>query len=301
MKLRLGTRRSLLAQTQSAWVARQLLSRIPDLEIETILITTSGDRGIMTDDTSSLKAMFTKELEEALLDQRIDFAVHSMKDMPAEVPAGLMIGAVPEREDPRDVLISTRGMLLANLPTAARIGTSAVRRVAQLSHIRPDLVFLPIRGNVDTRLKRLQEGSLDAMVLAMAGLKRLGKTDAITEVFSTDYFLPAIGQGALAIEIREHDPNTATLVGLLNNHETATCVDAERSFMHAMNGSCQTPIAGYARIENGKLILNGAVLDRAGKRQLRREVRGETWEAQAVGSQLAGLLYAAGANELLCA
>jgi len=299
MKLRMGTRQSALAQAQSAWVVRQLQMREPGLEIETVFITTSGDRGIRPPVGQPLKAMFTKELEEALLDGRIDFAVHSMKDLGTPLPDGLELGAIPEREDPRDAFICPRGFLFCNLPEGARIGTSAVRRTAQLKHVRPDITIVPLRGNVDTRLKKVLDQEMDAIVVALAGLRRLGRTDVVTETLSAALILPPAGQGALAVEIRRNDPEVRACIEKIHHLESGICVDAERVFLNELGGGCQTPIGVYARVERGRLIMSGAVLDPEGKRQLRREVEGTTWEGDALALQLAGQMFASGARDLL--
>src|SRR5437879_3924826 len=245
--LRLGTRKSALAQAQAAWVTARLQSAFPELKVERVLITTTGDSLTSSpagdDAKGGLKALFTKEIEEALLENRIDLAVHSMKDMSAELPNGLVIGAVPEREDPRDVWISRDKKPFALLPKDAKVGTGAVRRQAQLKLARPDVQVVPLRGNVDTRLRKLSEGDLDGIILALAGLKRLGRAAEATETLPAESWLPAVGQGCLAIEVRQNDAKTGELLKAPDHQSSHMAALAERAFLKTMGGSCQTPIA----------------------------------------------------------
>lgn len=319
--LRIGTRRSALATTQSEWVAGELRRAIPGLTVELVFITTTGDTSTLVGEVErssgggsppqssptsggvipqgGLKAMFTKELEEALLNGSIDFAVHSLKDMAATLPPGLMIGAVPQREDPRDAWISKRGVELKDLPKGARIATGAVRRQAQLRHWRSDLKIEPLRGNVDTRLKKLTDSDWDGMVLAMAGLNRLGKQSAATEPIPTDLLLPAVGQGCLAIECRDNRKELIPYLQALNHAPSHLAATAERAFMNRLSGSCQTPLAAFAEINNHALRLCALVASPSGEKVLRNEVTGLPEKAETLGHELAEKLLSQGAKELL--
>ena len=282
--LRIGTRRSRLALAQSGMMQRAIgrALGVADADIETLVplveIVTTGDR---IQDRRLLevggKALFTKEIEEALLDRRVDVAIHSMKDVPAEQPEGLAIAAVPEREDARDGFISEQFATFADLPHAARLGTASLRRQAQALALRPDLQIEMLRGNVDTRLKRLKDGDFDAILLACSGLNRLGLSDVIRERLSLDAFLPAPGQGALAIQTRADDAD-ADWTRLLNHDLTALCVAAERGAMTALEGSCRTAIGAYALIEGETLRLTTEMLSPDGSARWRRagEVSGVT-------------------------
>ncbi len=258
-KLRIGTRGSKLARIQTDMVMA-LLSRA-GADCEVVAIKTSGDR---IQDRSLAdaggKGLFTKELEDALLDGRIDLAVHSMKDVPTIFPEGLGIAALLPREDPRDAFLSHKAESLAELPKGARIGTSSVRRQAQVMRARPDLETVLLRGNVDTRIAKLDAGTLDAVLLAYAGLKRLGLAARATSLLSVDDWLPALGQGAVGIEIRKDDDRTASLVAPLNDNATEVALACERAFQSALDGSCRTPIAGLATYSNDRLIFRGEVL-----------------------------------------
>jgi len=256
-KLRIGTRGSKLARAQTDMV----LALLSPAECEVVPIRTSGDR---IQDRSLAdaggKGLFTKELEEALLDGRIDLAVHSMKDVPTIFPEGLGIAALLQREDPRDAFLSHRAHSLMELPKGARIGTSSVRRHAQVLRARPDLEIVLLRGNVDTRLAKLDAGALDAILLAYAGLKRLGLEGRATSLLSPDDWLPALGQGAVGVEIRKDDVRTASIVAPLNDNATAVALACERAFQSALDGSCRTPIAGLATCTNDRLLFRGEVL-----------------------------------------
>jgi hydroxymethylbilane synthase len=274
--IRIGTRASKLAQTQSGLMQARIAAAVapgepPEEVAPLVLITTSGDR---IQDRRLLEAggkgLFVKELEEALLDGRIDCAVHSMKDVPAELPPGLVIAAVPEREDPRDALISRGGVRFSELPAGARLGTASLRRQAQALNRRPDLTIEMLRGNVETRLRRLDEGDFDAILLAMAGLKRLGLDGRVTELLDPVAAPPAPGQGALAIEVRARDAGAAWLEAL-HHPPTALAVAAERGALKALEGSCRTPIGAHARIEAGRLALTVEALSPDGRARFRRE------------------------------
>jgi len=327
MKLRIGTRKSPLAQAQTRWVVAQLKNKFPDLGVEIVLITTSGDvpspyplpkgRGPTTEaearcrpspfrekvaarpDEGGLKALFTKEIEEALLDNRIDLAVHSLKDMAAELPRGLTLGAVPLREDPRDVWISRHHTPFKDLPKKSKVGTGAVRRQAQLRHLRPDLNLISMRGNVDTRLRKLQEEELDGILLALAGLKRLGKEKVITEVLPTDIMLPAVGQGALAIEIREKNERLLPYISALDHAASHAAALAERALLKALGGNCQTPIAAYAQVHGDRITLEALVVSPTGQPFFRHEATDHIQEAETLGRALAKNLLAAGADKIL--
>ena len=298
--LKLGTRGSPLALRQAGLVSECLRRRWPGLKVIIIPIKTSGDKflGAVLSQVGG-KGLFVKEIEEALLDSRIDLAVHSLKDLPAELAPGLREGAVTQREDPLDALIARNGLPFTKLPRGARVGTSSLRRQVQLLHRRPDLQILPLRGNVETRLKKLETLDLDAVVLATAGLIRLGLQDRITERLQSDLCLPAIGQGALAIEIREDDQRVAELEETLNHCETRQATMAERAFLRRLGGSCVTPIAAFGQIEGEALVLTGMVASLDGKRLLRQAVRGEAGAPEQAGQTLAEALLAAGAGEIL--
>jgi hydroxymethylbilane synthase len=245
------------------------------------------------------KGLFVKEIEEALLDGSIDIAVHSMKDMPGDIPDGLCIGAVPERENPFDVLISGQGLCLMDLKSGSRIGTSSLRRSAQLLHVRPDLCIVALRGNLDTRLKKLEGCDLDAIVLAAAGVRRLGLEGRITEYLAADLLLPAVGQGALCIEIRDNDAATAAAVAGLDHFPTRRVVLGERAFLHRLQGGCQVPIAAHGKTEGAVICLHGLVASLDGKSILRDSVTGPEDQAESMGIDLAERLLFKGADRLL--
>jgi hydroxymethylbilane synthase len=299
-KIIVGSRRSKLALTQTNWVIEQLKNLGAPFEFEVKEIVTKGDR--IQDVTLSKvggKGLFVKEIEQAMLDKEIDMAVHSMKDMPAVLPEGLTIGCIPFREDHRDALISRGNVKLKDLKQGAIIGTSSLRRSAQLLVERPDLEIKWIRGNVDTRLSKLQEEEYDAIILAAAGLKRLGwATETVTEFLDAEICVPAVGQGALSIECREDD------IGLLELFEKFTCkkteraVRAERAFLQKMEGGCQVPIAGFARIEeNDEIVLNVLVASPDGQEICKEELRGRNPEE--LGVQAADLLIQKGGKDLI--
>jgi len=245
------------------------------------------------------KGLFVKEIEEALLDGRADLAVHSVKDMPAVLPEGLHLAAMPPREDPRDALISKNGAGLDKLPHGARVGTSSLRRAAQLLHLRPDLRIETLRGNVDTRLRKLESEGLDAIVLAAAGLKRMELSQVISEYLEPERILPAVGQGALGIETRIGDVSTNEIVASLIHQQTVTTVRAERAFLKRLEGGCQVPIGGYATMEGETLILTGMVADLQGVRLIRKEMRGDARQPEVVGESLAEVVLESGGREIL--
>ena len=297
--VRIGTRGSTLAVWQAGWVKKRLEAHWPDLQVELAPITTSGDR-IQHVSLARIggKGLFVKEIEQALLAGRVDLAVHSVKDLPAELPPGLSLSTIPEREDPRDVLISAGGSSLADLPEATRVGTSSLRRQALLLHLRPDLRIEVLRGNVETRLRRQLEGRVDATILAAAGLKRLSLNLKNGVPLDAEKFLPAIGQGALGIEIRAGD-EVAALLAPLHHPETAWAVEAERAFLSGMGGSCRTPLAARATVANGSLRLTALVASPDGKRLLRHERSGPTETAGQIGTETAALLLDRGGREIL--
>jgi len=296
----IGTRGSQLALWQAEWVQRQLKQIVPDLSIVLKRIQTSGDK-ILDVPLAKVggKGLFVKEIEEALLRKDIDLAVHSMKDMPAVLPSGLQIICVPEREDPRDALISRDGKNLDTLPLGGRVGTSSLRRQAQLLHARPDLRIEMLRGNVDTRLRKLQENHFDAVVLAVSGLKRLGLSDHITEFLSVDVSLPAIGQGALGIEGREEDSFVRNLVSKFEHRPTRVMVTAERALLTRLEGGCQVPIAGHAIFHGEELTLDGLVASVDGKRYVRYFLSGSAQDAESLGTKVAEELLDRGGHPIL--
>ena len=298
--LRIATRKSQLALWQAEHVAALLRRAHAGLAVELVPMITQGDR-IQDRSLAAIggKGLFIRELEVALEERRADIAVHSMKDLPAELPEGLTIAAVLERADPRDALLSASAATLNDLPRGARVGTSSLRRQAQLMAARPDLCIEPLRGNVDTRLRRLDAGEMDAIVLACAGLIRLGLESRITARLDPRISLPAVAQGVIGIECRGADARTLELVGMLNHRDTRIAMDAERAFAHRLGGSCQSPIAAHARIGGRRLILDGLVAEPDGSRLLRDTLPGSVDDPGALGRRLAERLLAAGAGSLL--
>jgi len=298
--IRIGSRGSALALAQTAWIKEQILSRFPHAEVVVKVIKTSADK----DQTSYLRSastvgIFVKELEQALLDGEIDVAVHSMKDVPTQIPNGLRIAAVPEREDPRDALITNQAASLSELPNGSLVGTGSIRRQAQLLALRPDLRIADIRGNVDTRLKKLQHGSYDAIVLACAGLRRLGLQDRISSVLDFHQMLPAPGQGALAVETRAADPEAAAIAAALNHPPTAVAVLAERNFLQRMGGGCNVPIAVYARLHEDRIEVDGHVVSPDGRRLIRDSIQQSVQQAEEAVTSLADRILSRGGREIL--
>ncbi len=294
-----ATRRSLLALAQCRALARDLSSAVPALSLHELQVVTTGDR-IQDRALAEVggKGLFVKEIEEALLDQRADFAVHSMKDVPGQLAPGLVLACVPKREDPRDVIVAPRHGTLDDLPPGARVGTSSLRRAAALGAYRPDLVVQMIRGNVDTRLRKVDAGECDAIVLARAGLVRLGLEERATQVLPVEVSLPAPGQGALAIECREADSRTRALLELLRDPEAATCVAAERGVLIAIGGDCRTPLGAYAERAGDTLHLRAfvATADANGAKSVRHAERTVPWPTTEVDAHAVGL----GLGALLC-
>ncbi len=296
MKIRIGGRGSQLSRAQLEIVAAALR---PRADVEIVVITTTGDGLSRGQATMTGKDSFTREIDDALLDGRIDLAVHSLKDLPSELPAGLAIVAVPEREDPRDVLISRVGGTLRALPTGSRVGSSSPRRRAQVLAARPDLVVIDARGNVDTRLRRLSEGRWDAIVLARAGLARLGRLAEVTEVLPASLMLPAIGQGALAVVAREGSRDVRDLVASLDHVPSHRAVAAERALLEVLEAGCRAPVAGLAVHVEGRLHLSGAAFAPDGSKTIRAEAEGEEDDPAALGRQVARHLLDLGAAALL--
>ncbi|MES9924328.1 MAG: hydroxymethylbilane synthase [Candidatus Thiodiazotropha endolucinida] len=296
----IATRKSPLAMWQAEHVAAELKRVHPEIRVELMGMTTQGDK-ILDTPLAKIggKGLFIKELEQGLISGEADIAVHSMKDVPVELPSGLHLPVIMQREDPRDAFVSNRYQSIDQLPQGACVGTSSLRRQCQLAEVRPDLVIKSLRGNVNTRLRKLDDGEYDAIILAAAGLKRLGFEDRITALIGPEQSLPAIGQGAVGIECRVDDPRVNDLITPLHHVETAYCVGAERAMNQRLNGGCQVPIAGYAMLESGNLWLRGLVGEPDGSRIIRGEVEGKTQEARAMGEGLADRLLEWGADEIL--
>jgi hydroxymethylbilane synthase len=299
--LRIGTRGSRLALQQTQWVISRLCEADPGLQIETEIIRTVGDR--VQDrplDQLSVQGAFTKELDHALLDRVVDLVVHSLKDLPTVPTEGIAIAAIPEREDARDAFIGKGGLRLAELPKGASVGTGSLRRRAQLLAIRPDLRPTEIRGNIDTRLRKLElSGRNSAIILAAAGLRRLDLQDAITEYLDFDQWLPAPGQGALAIACRPDDTRTRRVASALDNAEARAAVTAERALLAKVEGGCHVPVGAYGRIVRGALVLDGLVAAIDGTQVVRRQIKGEPADAWQLGEQLANRLLAEGGADIL--
>jgi len=298
--IKIGTRASKLALWQANWVKSALIEANPVQAVNLVTIKTKGDK-ILDVPLAKVggKGLFVKEIEQALLDQRIDIAVHSMKDMPAEIPEGLCIGAIPRRGSAVDVLISRAGRRFAELRRGAVIGTSSLRRAAQLRHARPDIEIVPLRGNLDTRLKKLQTENLDAIVLAAAGVKRLELEHRVTEYLDPEVMLPAVGQGALCIEMRQPDPVIEPMVKALDDPISRAIVLGERAFLNRLGGSCQVPIAGHGEIINSTFQLTGLVADIDGSRIFKSVLSGAVDSSESIGISLAEKLISRGADKIL--
>jgi hydroxymethylbilane synthase len=297
--LRIGTRGSALALWQAKSIA-EALRQSAGVATELVIIKTSGDKFQQTSFSQiGTKGIFIKELEDALLERRVDLAVHSMKDVPTEIPEGLTIAAICKRQDVRDALLSTSGASLDQLPSGSRIGTSSLRRQSQLLHARNDLQMLELRGNVDTRIGKLKRGDYDAIVLAKAGLDRLGLDHNITQVLPPDVCLPAAGQGAIGIESRADEGEALRVLALLDDAETRSGVEAERAALSGLEGGCQVSIGAWGRVENGKLILEVAVLSPDGAQRMWEKGWGDPEDAGAIGMKVANTLRENGAATLL--
>ena len=297
--LRIGTRGSALALAQSSWVKQQIEQHRPELQVELRIIKTSGDSFIDTPIPNiGGKGVFTKEIEDALLHGEIDVAVHSLKDLPTMLPKGLMIAAVPQREDARDVLVARQKQTLSALSPGSKVGTGSLRRRAQLLHFRPDLVSTPIRGNIDTRLKKLDDGEVDALVLAAAGLKRIGRGDRIGEFLADDVCVSAAAQGALGIESRD-DRSMGEWLGFVHDAATFTEVTAERALLDRLGGGCHVPIGARARVDGTELKMIGVVASLDGSSLCRGEIAGPAADAAELGKRLAERLLEKGAAKFL--
>ena len=296
---RLGTRGSPLAKWQAEWIAARL--REQGIRVELVLITTSGDVTDGAISTVGGQGVFTKEIQRALIDDRIDLAVHSLKDLPTEPVPGLILAAVPERENPFDALISTKSQTLEDLAPSAHVGTGSRRRQSQVLHLRPDLRVSEIRGNVDTRLRKLDEGQYDAIILAEAGLNRLGLAHRITQILPTAVMLPAVGQGALGIETRADDSQTIAVVELLNHAPTHSAIIAERELLAQLRGGCLAPIGAWARTDGDFLRLTAAVLSPDGRRRISITMASKVADPSALGRRAAHELLEMGAAELIAA
>ena len=297
--LRIGTRGSMLAKWQAESVRKQLFAAT-GVDAEIVIIKTAGDKLHLAPLTQiGGKGIFIKELEEALLDESIDLAVHSVKDIPTDTPSRLQFPAVCKRADVRDCLVSANGVTLASLRQGARIGTGSLRRQAQLLHLRQDLDFRDLRGNVDTRLRKVESGEYEAVVLAKAGLDRLGLSQRIAETLEPDVCLPAVGQGAIAVQARVKDTDAAAFLAPLDDAETRTAIIAERALLAAMQGGCQVPLGAWARMERGELVMEACVCSVDGVQYIKERATGAAENATQLGEQLARQLLDAGAMEIL--
>ncbi len=299
-EIRIGTRASALALWQAEWVKSELEKKYPGMRVSLTKIKTTGDK-ILDVPLAKVggKGLFVKEIEEAMLRQEIDIAVHSMKDVPTFFPDGLHLSCITKREDPRDALLSRNKVMFKDLPKGAKVGTSSLRRQAQLMHIRPDFAIEQLRGNVDTRLRKLKEGQYDAIILAAAGVKRLGLAENVTEYIDTEISLPAIGQGALGIECRVDDRELNDLIAFFNHADSRVCVTGERALLRRLEGGCQVPIACYGQIKDGKLSLAGLVGSVDGRQIIKESIEGPQSEAERLGVTLAESLLKRGADVIL--
>jgi hydroxymethylbilane synthase len=297
--LRIGTRGSVLAKWQAEFVRKQLFQQA-GVETEVIIIKTSGDKMQHTS-LSEIggQGIFIKELEQALLDKTIDIAVHSVKDVPTEVRAGLSFPAICQRADVRDCIVSANNATLATLRQGARVGTGSLRRQAQLRHVRPDLDVRDLRGNVDTRLRKVESGEYDAVVLAKAGLDRLGAAHRISEILGPEVCLPAVGQGAIGVECRADDAESNDVLDKLNHPETRAAIVAERTLLAALQGGCQVPLGAWARIERDELVLEACVCSTDGQQYVRRRLVGSPENPRDLGHRMARVLIESGAQNIL--
>ena len=297
--IRIGTRGSMLAKWQAEFVRKKIF-QVTGVDAEIVIIKTTGDK-LQTASFAQIggKGVFIKELEEALLEENVDLAVHSVKDVPTDTPSRLMFPAVCRREDVRDCLVGANGATLANLRTGARVGTGSLRRQAQLRHLRPDLDIRDLRGNVDTRLRKVESGEYEAVMLSKAGLDRLGWSARITETMSPEVFLPAVGQGAIALECRLKDTEAAELVGGLDDAESRTAIIAERALLSALHGGCQVPLGAWARIERGELVMEACVCSIDGVQYIKQRATAAPEQAAELGGHMATLLMEAGAQSIL--
>lgn len=299
-KIKIGSRDSVLAMWQTEFVVERLKEVTDAYEFEIVSLKTKGDK-ILDVSLAKIgdKGLFTKELETGLLDGSVDFAVHSMKDMPTELPEGLQISSMLKRHNPADVLISEQYGSFAELPQGAKVGTSSLRRRAQLLHARPDLDIHDLRGNLQTRMRKMKDEQFDGIILAAAGVERLGWQDKITEELSYDICLPAVSQGVIGVETRSNDPEIIALVQLVNDAETEQCVLAERALLRSLEGGCQIPIGAYAQLDGEELVLEGLVGSLDGKTIIRDSIRGKAAQAEELGSMLADRLAQQGGQAIL--
>ncbi len=300
MILRIGTRGSKLAIAQSKWVKDQIEARYKDIRVELVKIKTKGDK-ILDSPLSKIggKGLFVKEIENALLRNEVDIAVHSIKDVPSELPDGLEIAVYPKRENPLDAFISNSYRRIEDIPDNARIGTSSLRRSVQIKRLKKHIEIVPIRGNVDTRLRKLETENLSGIILATSGLIRLGMAKRITQILPENIIIPAIGQGALGIEVRSEDRAIKDIISFLNHKETEICIKAERGFLKELGGGCQIPIAAYAKINGNRLFIRGMVSDLKAERFLIESLEGDLNIPEEIGKRLAEELLKKGANKIL--
>ena len=299
-KIRVGTRGSNLALVQANWVSDRLKSLYPDMSVAVVPIRTRGDRmqNISLVEIGG-KGIFVKEIEETLLRGDIDIAVHSMKDVPVDLPDGLIIGAIPEREDPRDVLISREGTKMEGLSKGARLGTGSLRRGMQIKRLMPDIEIVPVRGNIDTRIKKIVTENLDGIIVAAAGMKRMGRGREISQYIPIEVMMPSAGQGVLGIEMRESDRETKALIAPLNHLDTVVEISAERAFLRRLGGGCQVPIAGIARKSGNNLVIKGLVGSIDGRVMIMDEVRGDSSNWEDMGNTLAENILSMGGRAVL--
>jgi hydroxymethylbilane synthase len=300
MNLKIGTRGSKLALTQANFVAEKIKKIMPEAEIEICVIKTSGD---IMQEISLLKiggkGVFVKEIEDALLSSAIDLAVHSMKDVPTEIPEGLEFAAILQREDARDILASRDNRKIEQMPKGARIGTGSLRRSAQLLDILPDAVIVPLRGNLDTRLRKIETENLAGVIVAAAGMKRMGLVQRITQFLPVELMLPAVGQGALGLEVRTGDNELKKILAKINHAPTNTEIAAERAFLRCLGGGCRLPIAALGKLEGDKLSLEGLVASPQGSGIIRDKVKGTVFEAEELGKKLAEMILERGGKKFL--
>ena len=296
----IGTRGSKLALWQAEHIAGRIRERFPAIEVTLKRIVTTGDK-ILDVPLAKIggKGLFTKELENAMLSGEIDLAVHSLKDMPTELPEGLMLAAITTRADASDAFVSLRYKSLDELPQGAKVGTSSLRRRAQILKYKPDVLTIDLRGNLDTRIKKLENQEMDAIILAAAGLKRLGLEQYITQILPIEICLPAVGQGALAIETRQDDPEVLSVLEFLNDNETIAAVTAERAYLREVQGGCQVPVGVHGEVNGDQLLLEATILKIDGTREVREQICGCCSEAEELGIKLAKKMLAAGGKEIL--
>ncbi|MBT5549739.1 MAG: hydroxymethylbilane synthase [Nitrospina sp.] len=299
-KIKIGSRGSPLALWQAHWIKGKLESENPEIPVELVIIKTSGDK-IQDVPLAKIggKGLFVKEIEEALLRKEVDFAVHSMKDMPIKFPFALCIASVTKRENPFDALISKNNVRLADLPKGAKVGTGSLRRISQLLHYRPDLELVPLRGNLDTRIKKLETEGLDAIILAAAGLIRMGWEDKISEIISPEILLPAMGQGAVGIESRKNDVDNQILLADMDDENTHLALDAERAIVTQLEGGCNVPIGAFATIDGDEMTVRGLVASLDGKTVYKKEIRGNKIQAITLGKELGNALIEMGGDKIM--